>query len=165
MRGELGREGSGESDDPALGGGVVAEPGGTWSLTAGNVSPGYGALAEAPHLNYSVRRTAPFAVTTVIGDGVIARATSIGAPDSGRRGVRVVWGDRQGWLVTARSSRPDWIETDAAIAWVESAPRPRQSGVTAATVSHLTINGSKLVGGGAVLPGFSGELQSFPIET
>jgi hypothetical protein len=143
----------------------VAEPGGTWSLTAGSVSPTYGALSEAKHLKYSVRRTAPFAVTTVIGDGVIARATSIGAVDSGVRGVRVVWGDRRGWLVTARSSRPDWIETDAAIAWVESASRSRQPGVTAATVSHLTIAGSKLVVGRAVLPGFSSELQSFPIET
>jgi hypothetical protein len=131
----------------------------------GSVSPAYGALIEAPHLKYSVRRTAPFAVTTVIGDNVIARATPIGALDRGLRAARVVWGDRRGWLLTAGSSRPDWIDTDAVIAWVESASPSGQSRVTAAAVSHLTISGSKLIDAATELPGLSSFLQSSPSET
>jgi hypothetical protein len=131
----------------------VVEPGGEWSVTKGSVSPAYGALLDALHLQYSFRGTAPFAITTVITDGVATSVAPIGS--SLLCGAQISWGDRAGLLVTSGSSLPDWLETDARVAWIE---RGRSSGVervAAADVSRLTVSGTHVVVAPTRLAGFN----------
>jgi hypothetical protein len=141
----------------------VAEPGGRWSVRNGNVSPTYGVSQEAPHLEYRKRGSAPFAVTTVIGDGVVPQVTAPGDP--GISVTRLSWRERHGILVTRGSAQLDWLVTDAAVAWIEMDVASRPAKVVAAGVRSLTISGTELLAGEAVLPGFSARRESPPDET
>ncbi len=143
----------------------VVENEGQWAITEGAISPTYGDVREAPLLKYRCRREAPFAVTTVIGDGVTSRVASI--RDGNRLAAAdVSWGHRRGILVAAQSSSPDWVETDAALAWIEARnSSPRLISIAAALVSRVTVQGDTVLSTQTRLPGFSTTHQSSLRET
>lgn len=135
-----------EGDDPRLTM-VVAEPG-SWSTSEGWVSPAYGVREPAPHLRFVRSGSGGLSVTTILSTqpDVVAAPLDPG-PVPGA--VRIAWGSRVGILATDLCPPSRYIESDAALAWVE----PETGVVAAAAVSRLIVSGERLLDGHALQQG------------
>jgi hypothetical protein len=120
----------------------IVEPDGAWSIGREWVSPTYGVREEATHLRHVLRGRAPLAVTTVLCAGERLHGAVPTEGSGAVRGVEISWGDRRGLFATSGSSGPAWIDTDAAVLWIERHADHAQA--TAASVRRLSVSGRVL---------------------
>jgi hypothetical protein len=136
---------------------AVAEPAVSWKLGDGWVSPTYGVKVGAPHLECVCRSTLPACLTTVLSED--ARFTTARLIEAeGPAAVRVEGVGRRGVFATRGASCPPWLETDAAVVWVELDASETPVTVAAAAVSRLSVAGKAILNGGPVLDGVSMKL-------
>jgi hypothetical protein len=135
----------------------VAETTGSWKVGEGWVSPTYGVKVDAPHLECVCRSTLPACLTTILSeDAQFTTARLI--EGEGPAAVRVEGAGRRGVFATRGALCPPWLDTDAAVVWVELDGGDAPIAVAAAAVSRLTVAGKQVLNGGPVLDGVSMKL-------
>ena len=132
----------------------VAEPSAGWKVTDGQVSPTYGVKSDAPHLECVRRSALPACLTTVLSGDRQFVATRL-VEEEGPAAIRVEGSGRRGLFATRGSVCPAWLDTDAAVIWVELDASDTPVVVTAAAVSRLTVMGKTILPGGPVLDGLT----------